>query len=887
MDFDVFIQRKYFLFLILKILIFLALGYKMDFFKDINGSTYNNIISYLPYPNDRHKDITLVDVSGSSPDDLRKLIDTVSSYRPELLLADIFHRSVDVDEMLLHSVLETNKTVIFTLPVLHVDRQNIEYPLSYEKHMEFFKNNSHSFGFYSLKKLYTQEPYQNTPSETSQSLISLLHPDTARDTQWAKKYTNYNGNPPFAKVYADDIMEGNVISDFFEDKIVLISNFDNTYAISPFSELFGIEFLHQNHMALMVNSAISNDWFHEFSLWQYFLFLIVFTTFWVFLVYKVNNRYTLVLLILSFFIPLSAYWLCIAYVNFLLPLSEMIFIAITTTFLLFKHWQNLKSKDENSLLINIAKRLQEKVVHKTFFNSDEYWEDLTTLINQLFNLKKNILFEKVEGDTRIKEIVSFNCTFSDIKEMRRDYTREPFTSAINSNKVTAPSRKFFQDTEVNEKEFIVPLIYHNTVIGFWAFTLDYDEMQEVSNFEVIVDSCAKEISELIYQRNQFIAQKNTKGQKIERVLSMEISDEHTNVLKRSLAIIEKRMLLTETIFDNIHSNVIIYNLFGKIIQLNQGMNALLEEEGIASYTFTAGDMLATLTDLNATEAKELIRDVTFTQRKHIQFVHLKKKKKRYLLTISSIAKDEIADKFSENYLFNTFGIVFELVDLSFVEKNYKLKQRVIEKSQEYNKNRLYNFEDAIEAFFTDESDLTHLEHMSKHLKSIVYDIVFSHNRLNTLIEQNLDTNNELFPLDIQKSINDVSSIINTRFKEKQIRFNLTADEKLPLVLASVNGFETHLYNLLNFLVDDCEENGTINIILKENKEFIEVLLKSNGYGIPQEQLDSYLSSASAPLSYKMLVQAREDVESWFGNIIYSCRLGEGIVIKLSLLKVDL
>lgn len=47
------------------------------------------------------------------------------------------------------------------------------------------------------------------------------------------------------------------------------------------------------------------------------------------------------------------------------------------------------------------------------------------------------------------------------------------------------------------------------------------------------------------------------------------------------------MLLTETNNINMYANTIIYNLFGKIIQINQKMNEILQNEEIMAYNLTA------------------------------------------------------------------------------------------------------------------------------------------------------------------------------------------------------------------------------------------------------------------------------------------------------------
>ncbi len=873
-----FIRQKYFIYFIIKIFVFLVAGYALGLFSKVNQSAYEAMIPYLPVSNDTHKEITLVNVSNSSAETIDDLIKTVTQYHPRMLLVDLFHQ--DVTQKTLFTLYSENNNTVFMMPAGELGQNGKGMLSSYHKHSEFFKLHKSKVAFYHLDRLQKLASY--APSQYMPEFDPVLIMGRGETIQDA--YIDYNGNPSYAKLYADDVTGGNYVPGFFEDKIVLLSNYDNIYAVSSLADLFSDSFIHQIHLATFVKSILSDNWLYRLSIVEYILCLSMFAIIWSYIVYLWKEKYVL-LVSLSFVLPVFLYWTGVVFFKLFLPFIEMTSSSILITFFLFKHWQDLKQKDESSLLINIAKRLQEKVVHKTFFNSDESWKELNSLINQLFQFKKNILFEKLEGDTRINEIISYNCSFSDIEEMRRDYTREPYTVAIENKKITKPNRKFFNSLAANEEEYIVPLLYNNLVVGFWAFTLDVDEVGDVMNYESVINSCAKEISELIYKRKEFLMKKDDKEKRLERLMNMEVRNENMSVLKSSLSIIEKRMLLTETIFDHIYSKVIIYDLFGKIVQLNEGMNRLLQSEEIPSHTLTAGEMLSTLTEIDLTEAKELIREVTLTETKDIRFIHLKNSKKKYLLTISSITKDDIAGKFSENYIFNTFGVLFELVDLSFIERNYKLKQNVIERSQKYNKERLDTLTELVNEIYSKKMATDMLKRDA--LEKTIHDIVFSNNKLSLLMDQRLDTNKELYPMDILRSLRDMSEIISAHFNEKQIGFEIKVGEELPLVLAPINDLESHLYNLLHFLVNDSEEGGTLSVNISVQGEYIQLHMRSNGFGVAEEQFKSYLQSPPPASIYQELVEAREDIGAWFGNISYHSNIGEGVVIDLFLLKVEL
>lgn len=838
----------------------------------------------MPQQNNDHKDFVLIDAFGINQDDLVKIIDIIDLQKPKLLIADIFHHSNFNDKTLTHMI-ETHSEVLFSLPVVISDTDQIDYFDSYQSQLEVFTKYNQHVGLYDLKNLYEQTAYKSIPPFEYHDLLSLIPNVSIEESLNQQYYTNYNGIPPFAKIYAKNILEKNFIPELIEDKIILLSNFDNSYVMSSYNLQLGEKFLHQTHLAFLIKSAMYNNWLQHFSLWQYFLFLSLLIIFWIILSYHFSYRYIQFIFTLSIITPFSVYWIALSYGSFLLPISEMTFITITLTFFLLRHWKSLKDKEESNLLSQMAKRLQDKVTHQTFYNSDKYWSDLITMMNQLFPFKKAILLKKLDNDTRIYEIASFNCTIS---ELRRDYTREPYASAIFDKSIHILQKQFFHGREDNEKEFIVPLLYRNEVIGFWAFSIESAEVDKIKNFTPIINNLSKEISELLFHRTQFHQQKKNK-QNLARLLNVETEDRNIHIIKNNFSIIEKRMLLNETIFDAIPSKIITYNLFGEIIQINKGMHYLFEQEKVSAYTLNASGMLSNLTDISELKAKALIRDVTFNHKQHMQFVYCKFSQKKFLLTISPLTEQHIENKFAENYLFQTYGLLFAFIDFNFVEKIYNLRQDVIDISLQQTQSRLHALEQTIELL--DKGLLTAEQHkiITSELKQKIYDMDFTHNQLDMLMKQNLDNDqDDQYPLQITKSIDQSCNYITEKYREKQITFDISAPAFLPLVLVSVNSINDHLVTLFNFLADDSEESGVITINIQVDKKHMNIVMHSSGYGMPNEQLMSYLMYVkSAPDTYTKVLNTYQAIKQWSGDIHLSSNLGEGITIFMSLKVVSL
>lgn len=825
----------------IKVISIIIFGYYFNVFVSLNKYLYENIAPFLPYPNTNHKQFTLLDASHSSIKDIENIVEIIIQHNPKLLIIDLFHKEKFLSETLL-SKLDLRKVNFRLLSPNKFDKEHI---INYQ-----------------INELFEHKSFKKLPLMTD---INIQR----------EYYINYNGIPPLTKMYGVDVLKKNFVPNFFTNKTIIISNFDNVYAISSFSTLYGEEFVHESTLAFMFKSSLSDSWLFTLTEIEYLVFLVLSIIFWIIINHYLSSRFVL-LVSFSIIFPIIAYYFFVVYINLLIPISELIVISILSSYLLARHLVTLKQEEESSILINISRRIQENVLHKTFFNSDKYWKDLITLIEQLFNMKKIILFEKVVGDIRIKEIVSYQSSFEDIGEMRRDYTREPYRSAIKNKGVTLSSRRIFKSLDENEIEFLVPLSHENEVVGFWVFTLEEKERERITNFETIINNSADEISKLVFQRNKFIKTKEkSTTSKIKNILEMDIHDTNIFELKNSLAIIEKRMLLTEIIFDNMYSHTIIYNLFGKIVQINERMNVILQDEKIMAYTLTAGDMLSSLTNLSVVEAKEIVREVTFNQVEHKSFITLKNNHKKYILIVTALSQEKISNKFSENYIFGTYGILFELIDFDFIQKSINLKEDLINHVVINSNKLLMNLE-----------NLSPLE--SKNiLECTLNSIMSSCKKLTAFMAQDLEKEGELYPVDLQYHIASLSDRITKEYLNQRIKVNTEKIYNLPLVLVSVKTLEKSIYSLLNFMALDSEEDSALEIKFRIEKKYVVISIQNSGFGLPQDELDGYLSSPDSTSEYNVLKQTRESILSWEGDVIFSSQLGYGIKIEIFLKMIEL
>ena len=795
----------------------------------------------------------------------------VSSNKPKLLIADIFHKqNLNIQYEL--NLTKNNSNIVFAFPISRV-QDKIKYFDIYQKSYQKLKDKN--VFLYDLMNLYSNE---FVSKDTIKSLNKLQKIDNNSNLNITS--INYNSNPPFSKIYASNILKDDSLVSFIKNKIVLISTIDNNYVHSDFNEEFFSTFIHLTHLAFLLKSNIYNEWLCNFYNWQYFLFFAFLIVFIIIISTILSQIYMPIMFTLSIVLPTVSYWIMLSTYNFLVPISEMTTISLITTMLLLAHWRDIRDKKENIMLTQMNKRLHDRNNNKTFYNSHKHWEEIIKFIDQLLTIKKSILFEKVPNDNRIKEVSSLNCTFDEIEELRRDYTREPYKSAIKYNGISIPNRPFFRTKTDEQEEFIVPLSYHNEIVGFWALMFDKSALSKIDNYQMIINNLAKEIAQILVSRSKFKIQ-TQKNNIIEKIFNMEAKDNNLSIFRKNLAFLEKKMVLNDIIFDSISSNIVTYNLFGKIIHINSKMDRFFVEEGINAYNFNAGTMLENMTDIPPAKTKRLIREVVINHKEHIQFVTCKKTKKKFLFMASPLTKKNIDNKIKDTYLFNTYGMLFVFIDFNFIEKNAYLRQNVLEVSLENRRKRINSLRDNLSLLDKTIDEDTNQKRLINGLKSKVGDMDLSLEYIKALMKQSLDNDSDdLYPIKIEEKIYTLSDYIKNKYKHKEISFNIKSSSNLPLVIVSINSIDKSLNSIFDFLAQDTHSSKSIDVNIIETKEYVEVNVYNNGYGMPSDELINDIETNNTQSSYIDLRYAIKNIKNASGNIEFDTKLGQGIKIQI-------
>ena len=854
-------ERFYLLYIFSILLMLLLAGRYSGFFTQFNNYVYDRILPYTLHSSDFRNDLYIVDtgvLEGSKTD----LLAALKAYDMKMVIT--------VPNGKLPAVSQENGSAtginVLSYDVVFEDTTDTERDHTLQN-SGMVVVHSGDDGF--LRRVTVQNPHLlNTLVQSYGSAKPLNHNGFMR--------INFNGNYFFKELDAKSLVERSLPLEELRGKMIILSEGVSSQRFSvPLQHQFYGNLLPKAHfLAYAFDSYVSQSAIETYQPALFYIIVLILSVFLLYLFYIVPTRYTVVLGIGLFFAEIGLFWLALDGYNYFLPLFEILSITLVIAVVTLSRERELQKERNSKLLFDISSQLHDKVVHKTFYNSNEYWDQIASMIKQVMDLRASIFFEKLDDDYRIKEVISIDCDFEDIEEMRRDLSREPLAGAIAERRAIRPQRRFFKSLAENEAEYLVPLIVGNHVLGIWAFIIDTEHAENDHYFEELTASFAAEIAELLYKRKLFNTQRSRKGRNWMELVQYQHSDRMQEELKESFAIIKKRMNLSEIIMDNLLSGIMLYDLFGRVMHVNARMKDIIKEESLQPYSHTLDEILGGLMEIEAAKIKHILNDTVTKQTPYSQTITLKHMpQKLYLLSLTPITEQNVKQKFVDSFVFQTYGIMLELVDVTDFYAMYAAKEQLLKHTLSHSKTELQTVHAALQKSSGSLSSEA-LEKINDHIASL--DVALE----NTLKNSVLESVDSLFAMDmgyyLERSLND--------FKEAARRRNVTivVEGNAEVMVLSTIAIMQRLFSLFfSFLLEDALKESRIVVAVKTADGQVELSVSNDGFGMPNEQLAKLIEKRQVNTVYEELGNLIARLEESGAQCRLESDLGEGLSINVT------
>lgn len=600
-------------------------------------------------------------------------------------------------------------------------------------------------------------------------------------------------------------------------------------------------------------------------------------------------KWAKILILALFVVVLPLIYVGFTSLRFIPPLTEA-FLSICVAANMFFY---VKRKEDNAVLLKINNEVQTRLKHtilpKSFTQGDDPWSKIAVLVQQQLKLHRSIFLEKVPGDHRVREINAINCSIDDIHEMRRDFLREPYKSAINARNLTETNRPYFKHKADNETEFLIPFLVGVDVLGFWALTVIDEENWNRKRFNANVENMANQISQLLLYKQRWARREElTLWRRLRAWFYSE--NQYLNTL-HNVEQLTKKIDFIHRMFATMNTATIIYDLFGQVIEINHAMEALAEKLHLSVFNLSALSLLHHITGLDEDLLRGRLRAIILHQNKEQLVTTVEVGEESFVLSVRPIISSE--NTLNSDAPFKVLGLLCEFFDAAEVRDIQNIERSLYSQFSARIKNHLSAIQMAslqIERHFGNK-DAQMVSHMIQSELQDAAEVTRNTQKLMRSISERKES--RLLPFDAFKLVqtraegfrNDGHELLNihTQFPI----FVSLGYGNLELITSALDAIFT-------VLEEDAIAPKTIKVsgknLIRKGKCWVYIRFVSEGYGLPLNyinQLQSGEIGQGDNTNISQLAKLIKELKSWGMGAKIKSRLGKGLTVIVALEGVNI
>ncbi|MBC8412866.1 CHASE2 domain-containing protein [bacterium] len=629
---------------------------------------------------------------------------------------------------------------------------------------------------------------------------------------------NFIGNPGIPRIAMKRVLEGELISDMVSGKTVLVgykAGTSTAHIFAPVTRLLSpLQF-----KGYALNTLLSGKVIREAGSAVSLFLIVIFVLAVYYLCRVLDIRLAINSIFFLIVASVAGVWSLLIYGGIWLPVSEILLGQGLGAFLMLRNKSVVEERAANSILMELSVRLKKKMMPDSFYVSSEYWSQIVIMINQMLHLNRTMFLEIMPEGGRVREVKALHCSFDDIRERRRDIQREPYLQAVKEGAaIKLDERLFLVDADIDEEQYLVPLMFGGQHIGFWVLGIDAEVERGMPMFEMIINNFSVQLSELLYHRQQRYQQ--IKEEEAGQSDAIGVNYDRTHYeLSKGVELLETKLQSLEMVFEGLETSVILYDLFGRVIQVNAMMTRILRDYEIAPFNMTALDLCAAVIGCDLGTVRQYLYEVIIEHRKvSLEAAKLNHNGHRYVLTMKPLICTSEGGAFRDSCTFDVYGILVELNEVA---------------------------RSAGEALLADSSQTK-------------------------------------YSADIYHLLADAVTTARPQLDEKNVQVDFKKGMSLNNLPVEPGGMRELFETIVAIMVNDAVEDSIISISEELQGEQPVLVFSNNGFGIPDSVFQQYMRGDKVTGSglFIRLYRARDRMMQWGIRVSGSSEAGQGTKFRI-------
>lgn len=586
--------------------------------------------------------------------------------------------------------------------------------------------------------------------------------------------------------------------------------------------------------------------------------------------------------------------------QFWLPLPELLLLAMAVFVAVFYakiHADDLKIRE---LIRTTSGKLHKLALPPSIFQTQDHWHFILRLIDQTLHVQRVIILEKTPDSHFLREVSALGCDIATIAELRRDYQRAPYSTAIASRTLLEVP-DFLAHAAAGEKQFVLPLLLGGELLGFLAFGVQQAQLAHFHEQQAALAPMAAQIANLLYQRRLWLAAERNNNLPWQRWFE----DGNASAFKKltqGVAMMEQRLAILEQTFSQASHAKIVYDLFGRVLLANTQMSQRLAHSGVNVQGLTATDFVARLSGRPLEEARLAMQTLILERTRFSWPVNLPDLVDDHLVLRASVLDQEAVSGQSGAAVsataaassagmgghalpFNIGGVLVEVMDVSEIMLQHDARSEIRMQAAHYLHEDLQKLPALLRALAHDKLTASMSKRIVAMLQHKAHGISAIMEKSRLLLEDQVSNQALCYPVDVAQVLQKTVQEIAPQLQRKNLQIDLQLSSLSAHGFAVPRDLKFCFNAILRLLILDASSDSLITVQGNENATGLMLTFANDGYGISNQRLQHSLEQADSRAESPLFADAHEAMQTvaqWGGCLRFHSEIGEGMQARLNL-----
>ncbi len=458
---------------------------------------------------------------------------------------------------------------------------------------------------------------------------------------------------------------------------------------------------------------------------------------------------------------------------------------------------------------------------------EDFWPYAMGMVDQAVPITRAVLFERVPGTSTMRPVQYLRCTEGALMSAPPDLGEPPYALAFQTGELVdiSSSVKAFPG---EEHRYVSPLVSDGQAVGCLAFGTGGRAEERATVLRAVSVLC-KRLSEMMSESQQRTARAAAGTPTYVRTYLTDRRNDSIQALSAHLQFAHRYGSFLEAVLNRLESPTLVYDLFGRPLFANSGMKSLLAQaRGSADGSFAASEVIEQVCGISGDEARLALCSLSIEG--HAIERRAWAGTQQYALRADTLGDTSLSDTTYREMLEDAHGLLFQLL----------------------------------------RTDVPRLERTQPAAGGGVA----------------MTSDDSADPADVWIAVESAIAKIKKLLEFDALTLTLEGQRQPAPVASPARALDELMFALVQLLAYDSRLPGEATIRVERGDAEVSVVMRNQGYGMPDERLQAMLDGPIWPQSptLRRIRQLREEVLGSESSLLLSSSVGTGYraVVKMKL-----